>query len=163
MKFGNNNTVISILVEVFKALERYQQHFLKPDLPVKSGKMRVAFVHPDLGLGGAERFIVDAALSLKDLGHDPAIFSPFQDASRCFEEVHPENPLVKVHVVPSVVPRSIFGRFQVSTVASRALIIETLRASDRDLFTVRLKTRQFWQRFDALFWHSMFVSSTNLT
>lgn len=29
----------------------------------------VAFVHPDLGIGGAERLIVDAAVALQQCGH----------------------------------------------------------------------------------------------
>jgi alpha-1,3/alpha-1,6-mannosyltransferase len=27
--------------------------------------MRIAFLHPDLGLGGAERLVVDAAMAMK--------------------------------------------------------------------------------------------------
>ena len=30
---------------------------------------RVVFVHPDLGIGGAERLVVDAALALQQRGH----------------------------------------------------------------------------------------------
>jgi hypothetical protein len=32
-------------------------------------KMRIAFCHPDLGLGGAERLVVDAACELCNYGH----------------------------------------------------------------------------------------------
>lgn len=32
--------------------------------------LRIAFLHPDLGIGGAERLIVDAAVALKQRGHD---------------------------------------------------------------------------------------------
>ena len=46
--------------------------------------MKVAFVHPDLGLGGAERLVVDAALSLVGKGHEVVIYTGFHDASRCF-------------------------------------------------------------------------------
>ena len=31
--------------------------------------MRVAFVHPDLGIGGAERLVVDAAVALRRRQH----------------------------------------------------------------------------------------------
>ncbi len=31
--------------------------------------LAVAFIHPDLGLGGAERLVVDAALELSARGH----------------------------------------------------------------------------------------------
>lgn len=30
--------------------------------------LRIAFVHPDLGIGGAERLVVDAALELQKYG-----------------------------------------------------------------------------------------------
>ena len=31
--------------------------------------LAIAFIHPDLGLGGAERLVVDAALELSARGH----------------------------------------------------------------------------------------------
>lgn len=39
--------------------------------------VKVAFVHPDLGIGGAERLVVDAALELSALGHEVSAGSPF--------------------------------------------------------------------------------------
>lgn len=45
--------------------------------------MRVTFLHPDLGIGGAERLIVDAALALQRKGHqirhhgDPVVSSSY--------------------------------------------------------------------------------------
>ena len=44
------------------------------------------FVHPDLGIGGAERLIVDAALSLKSRNHQVQIWTSHHDHSRCFPE-----------------------------------------------------------------------------
>lgn len=76
--------------------------------------MHVAFVHPDLGLGGAERLVVDAALSLQELGHSVTICTPFQDSNRTFPEVHPSAPQVPVRVVAQPLPRSLFGKCQVS-------------------------------------------------
>lgn len=35
----------------------------------------MAFVHPDLGIGGAERLVVDAALALQAAGHEVAMFT----------------------------------------------------------------------------------------
>ena len=32
--------------------------------------LKIAFLHPDLGIGGAERLVVDAAVALKQKGHD---------------------------------------------------------------------------------------------
>ena len=65
--------------------------------------LRIAFLHPDLGigeyqpsslfyevievfLGGAERLVVDAALGLQKLGHKVDIYTSHHDPSHCFEE-----------------------------------------------------------------------------
>ena len=50
-------------------------------------KRNVVFFHPDLGIGGAERLIVDAAVGLQELGHKVTIFTSHCDKSHCFEEV----------------------------------------------------------------------------
>jgi alpha-1,3/alpha-1,6-mannosyltransferase len=47
---------------------------------------RIAILHPDLGIGGAERLIVDIALALKSHGHDVDIYTNFHDKRRCFDE-----------------------------------------------------------------------------
>lgn len=77
--------------------------------------MRVAFVHPDLGIGGAERLVVDAALALHDVGHAPIIYTAHFDPERCFSELATTPPLVAFKCVSaaSFMPRAIFGRFQV--------------------------------------------------
>jgi len=38
---------------------------VEPDGPARAAAVKVAFVHPDLGLGGAERLVVDAARELR--------------------------------------------------------------------------------------------------
>ena len=48
--------------------------------------VRVAFVHPDLGIGGAERLVVDAALALKSRGHTVRMFTAHHDPRHCFKE-----------------------------------------------------------------------------
>lgn len=45
----------------------------------------VAFVHPDLGIGGAEKLVVDAAVSLQEQGHDVRIITSHFDPSHAFE------------------------------------------------------------------------------
>jgi alpha-1,3/alpha-1,6-mannosyltransferase len=67
----------------------------------ESKKLRIAFVHPDLGIGelysaddclqadcpgGAERLVVDAAVALKNRGHEVVLFTSRHDKARCFEE-----------------------------------------------------------------------------
>jgi hypothetical protein len=44
------------------------------------------FFHPDLGIGGAERLVVDAAVGLKLRGHKVVIFTSHCDPKHCFEE-----------------------------------------------------------------------------
>ena len=48
--------------------------------------VRVAFIHPDLGIGGAERLVVDAALALKSRGHSVRLFTAHHDPGHCFRE-----------------------------------------------------------------------------
>ncbi|KAK4937263.1 Alpha-1,3-mannosyltransferase-like protein [Elasticomyces elasticus] len=47
----------------------------------------IVFFHPDLGIGGAERLIVDAAVGLQELGHKVTIYTSHCDRSHCFDEV----------------------------------------------------------------------------
>lgn len=46
----------------------------------------VVFLHPDLGIGGAERLVVDAAVGLQKLGHKVVIFTSHCDPKHCFDE-----------------------------------------------------------------------------
>lgn len=48
--------------------------------------MKIAIVHPDLGIGGAERLIVDAAIALKERGKDVTIYTSHHDPNHCFPE-----------------------------------------------------------------------------
>lgn len=51
-----------------------------------ASRKNVVFIHPDLGIGGAERLIVDAAVGLQELGHKVTIFTSHCDPRHCFEE-----------------------------------------------------------------------------
>jgi alpha-1,3/alpha-1,6-mannosyltransferase len=46
----------------------------------------IVFFHPDLGIGGAERLVVDAAVGLKNRGHRVVIFTSHCDPKHCFDE-----------------------------------------------------------------------------
>ena len=70
-------------------------------------KKKIVFLHPDLGIGGAERLVVDAALALKSRGHTVQFVTNHHDPNHCFEETI--NHL-KVTVVGDWIPRSCFGR-----------------------------------------------------
>ncbi|KAJ7168065.1 mannosyltransferase [Mycena crocata] len=73
--------------------------------------LRVAFIHPDLGIGGAERLVVDAAVGLQALGHSLIIYTSHHDPKHCFEETR--NGKLEVHHVVPPFPRSIKGKFHI--------------------------------------------------
>jgi alpha-1,3/alpha-1,6-mannosyltransferase len=57
----------------------------------------VAFIHPDLGIGGAERLVVDAAVNLRKAGHRVVLFTASHDRNRCFEETKDGSIDVRVY------------------------------------------------------------------
>ncbi|XP_065657525.1 alpha-1,3/1,6-mannosyltransferase ALG2 isoform X2 [Hydra vulgaris] len=69
----------------------------------------VAFIHPDLGIGGAERLVCDAALALKKQGHIVQIFTSHHDPKHCFNETI--DGTLSVKAVADWLPRQTFGRF----------------------------------------------------
>ncbi|CAL8134668.1 unnamed protein product [Orchesella dallaii] len=80
-------------------------------MPPRNGntpKGRVAFIHPDLGLGGAERLIVDAAVGLQRRGYDVTIFTGYHNPSHAFPET--VDGTLKVVPVCQWIPRSLFGK-----------------------------------------------------
>lgn len=70
---------------------------------------RVTFLHPDLGIGGAERLVVDAALALKKKGHDVNFVTTHHNPEHCFTET--KDGTIPVTVVGSWLPRHILGKF----------------------------------------------------
>jgi alpha-1,3/alpha-1,6-mannosyltransferase len=75
--------------------------------------MKVAFIHPDLGIGGAERLVIDACVEFMDAGHEVVMYTGYHDVARCFEETRNTDgtraPWIRVH--GAMIPRSIFGYF----------------------------------------------------
>ncbi|XP_058789843.1 alpha-1,3/1,6-mannosyltransferase ALG2 [Phymastichus coffea] len=71
--------------------------------------VRVTFLHPDLGIGGAERLVVDAALALKQNGHKVDFITNHHDPSHCFTET--KDGTFNVTVVGDWLPRNICGKF----------------------------------------------------
>ncbi|CAG4955224.1 unnamed protein product [Parnassius apollo] len=72
--------------------------------------VKILFLHPDLGIGGAERLVLDAALAFKSKGHEVAFYTNHHDPTHCFAETR--NGTFPVTVVGDWIPRSIFGRFK---------------------------------------------------
>ncbi|KAF6169533.1 hypothetical protein GIB67_018900 [Kingdonia uniflora] len=83
--------------------------------------LNIAIIHPDLGLGGAERLIVDAAVELAAHGHNVHIFTAHHDPSRCFEETLAGT--FPVTVYGAFLPRHIFYHFHAVCAYLRCMFV----------------------------------------
>ncbi|KAF2428981.1 alpha-1,3-mannosyltransferas-like protein ALG2 [Tothia fuscella] len=80
----------------------------------------IVFFHPDLGIGGAERLVIDAAVGLQSRGHKVTIFTSHCDPAHCFDEAR--NGTLDVRVRGNaVIPPSILGRFAILCAILRQL------------------------------------------
>lgn len=84
-------------------------------------KLRIGICHPDLGLGGAERLIVDAALELKERGHSVHVFTAHHDRKRCFQET--VDGSFPVTVYGDFLPRHILYRLHAVCAYARCLFV----------------------------------------
>lgn len=89
--------------------------------PAPSRKLRIALCHPDLGIGGAERVVVDAAMELTALGHAVHIFTAHHDPQHCFEETVGGH--FPVTVYGDFLPRNIFNRLYAVCAYLRCLYV----------------------------------------
>ena len=88
---------------------------------------RVTLVHLDLGIGGAERLVVDAALSMKRAGYYVQIVTSHHDVSHCFEETKPSNILGDaIFVYGDWLPRHIFGKATALCGSIRLLLLTVI-------------------------------------
>ncbi|KAI4727585.1 mannosyltransferase [Aureobasidium sp. EXF-10728] len=83
-------------------------------------KKSIVFFHPDLGIGGAERLVIDAAVGLQARGHKVTIFTSHCDPGHCFDEARDGTLDVRVRG-NSLVPPTIFGRFAILCAILRQL------------------------------------------
>ena len=49
-------------------------------------RTKVTFLHLDLGIGGAERLVVDAAKQCQELGYQVQLYTTHHDITHCFPE-----------------------------------------------------------------------------
>ncbi|XP_020248675.1 alpha-1,3/1,6-mannosyltransferase ALG2-like [Asparagus officinalis] len=84
-------------------------------------KLKIAVIHPDLGIGGAERLIVDAAVELAEHGHSVHVFTAHHERNRCFEETV-AGPF-PVTVYGDFLPRHIFYRFHAVCAYLRCIFV----------------------------------------
>ncbi|KAK3490240.1 UDP-Glycosyltransferase/glycogen phosphorylase [Neurospora hispaniola] len=80
----------------------------------------IVFLHPDLGIGGAERLVVDAAVGLQNRGHKVVIFTSHCDPRHCFDEARDGTLDVRVRG-NSIIPPSLLGRFSILCAILRQL------------------------------------------
>ncbi|KAH7021137.1 family 1 glycosyltransferase [Microdochium trichocladiopsis] len=85
-----------------------------------SAPKTIVFLHPDLGIGGAERLVVDAAVGLQKQGHKVVIFTSHCDPKHCFDEARDGTLDVRVRG-DSIVPPSILARFSILCAILRQL------------------------------------------
>lgn len=84
-------------------------------------KLKIAIIHPDLGIGGAERLIVDAAVELAAHGHSVHVFTAHHERTRCFEET--VGGPFPVTVYGDFLPRHIFYHFHAVCAYLRCIFV----------------------------------------
>jgi alpha-1,3/alpha-1,6-mannosyltransferase len=83
-----------------------------------ANRSNIIIIHPDLGIGGAERLIIDVALALQNRGHQVTIYTSHRDKAHCFEEARDGTLDVRVRG-NTVLPALLFGRFHLLMAALR--------------------------------------------
>ncbi|KAG6010946.1 hypothetical protein E4U21_002616 [Claviceps maximensis] len=145
------NLVSCILHFAFCILLTSKHLVMAPDAPdrspAKSAPGTIVFFHPDLGIGGAERLVVDAAVGLQLRGHRVVIFTNHCDPKHCFDECRDGTLDVRVRG-NTIFPMSILSRLtilcailrhmhlllavsltgELSSLAPRAFIVDQLSA-----------------------------------
>jgi alpha-1,3/alpha-1,6-mannosyltransferase len=87
----------------------------------RRGGYEVAMFHPDLGIGGAERLVLDIASSLQSRGHNVTLYTSYFDPDRCFEDARDGSINVYAHF--QWIPRHLFGRFHIFFATLRMLLL----------------------------------------
>ena len=70
--------------------------------------LKIIILHPDLGIGGAERLITDMALALIEKKHTITIYTSHHDTEHCFSET--KDGTIQVISKFDWLPRTLFGR-----------------------------------------------------
>ncbi|ORZ16984.1 alpha-1,3/1,6-mannosyltransferase ALG2 [Absidia repens] len=97
--------------------------------------LKIAFIHPDLGIGGAERLVVDAAVAAQSKGHQVTIYTSHHDPTHCFEETR--DGTLPVRVIGDSLPRHLFGSFYIVCAIFRQLALSLwLLQYHRDTYDV---------------------------
>ena len=103
---------------------------------------KIAFLHPDLGIGGAERLVLDSVRAVKAKNPSTSIWVNRYEPNRAFSDASDHE----IHVHGSILPRSFFGFFHIffSLVKFFYLSIVCALKSDADIFIVDQVAAWLW-------------------
>ncbi|GAB1218719.1 hypothetical protein ENUP19_0003G0004 [Entamoeba nuttalli] len=92
-------------------------------------------IHPDLGIGGAERLVVDIALALEHEDYDVKFYTSHHDKEHCFPET---KGRFQVFVHGNFLPITLFGYFYIFFATIRALYLSIIVAwkTNADIYIV---------------------------
>ena len=96
--------------------------------------LHIGFLHPDLGLGGSERLVVDAALHLQAVGHRVTIFTAHHDSVRCFEETR--NGSLDIRVYGDFLPSHVGQHLRAPCAMARMAYLTGAMALHGDRFDI---------------------------
>lgn len=102
--------------------------------PAVERPFSIAFIHPDLGIGGAERLVVDAAVHLQAAGHRVTLFTAHHDLTRCFEET--KDGSLEVRVYGKFIPRQVGQRLRAPCAIARMSYLAVRLAAGKDRFDI---------------------------
>ncbi|CAD8139979.1 unnamed protein product [Paramecium octaurelia] len=80
-------------------------YIIKNYMQQQQDQLKIAFLHPDLGIGGAEQLVVNLALALQK-NHYVKIYTPHHDPNHSFPETNGQIP---VEVRGNIIPANFFG------------------------------------------------------
>lgn len=84
---------------------------IDPPPHITHAEKRIAFIHPDLGIGGAEQLVVNLCLGCINEGFEAHIYTPYHHKS--FPETHDGTIHVHEHgTFWGLIPDTIKGRFK---------------------------------------------------
>eukprot|EP01095_Lingulamoeba_sp_RSL-Kostka_P008425 TRINITY_DN2815_c0_g1_i1.p1 TRINITY_DN2815_c0_g1~~TRINITY_DN2815_c0_g1_i1.p1 ORF type:complete len:451 (-),score=134.22 TRINITY_DN2815_c0_g1_i1:36-1388(-) len=84
--------------------------------------IRVAFIHPDLGIGGAERLVVDAAVGLQSLNDFSVhVFTSHCSPDHSFSET--QDGTLEVTIFGDFLPQTVFGLFKAPCAILRMIYV----------------------------------------
>lgn len=96
----------------------------RAERPKTPKSLRVGFLHPDFGIGGAENLVVNAAVALQQRGAQVTVFTAHHDVTHCFEETRGDGPLAKhVRVHGDFLPQTILGKLYAFCAVLRVLFV----------------------------------------